>query len=104
MKRDHIRKILLLNVHYPFKTELHNSISSFASSDLRYHSKPQNPDYKNIPHASLLKSSLTFKCALVKLQDRFQRRQDVLHVCGFQATAKIHSYSHKSIYLYDFCQ
>lgn len=73
MKRDGIRKTLVLNAHYPFKRELCNSISSFASSDLRYHSKPEDSDYKRMPHASLLKS-LIFKCALVKLQDRSQRR------------------------------
>lgn len=77
MKRDSIRKMLVLNAHYPFKRELCNSISSFASSDLKYHSKPEDSDYKRMPHASLLKSSLIFKCALVKLQDRFQRRWDV---------------------------
>lgn len=66
--------MLVLNAHYLFKRELCNSISSFDSSDLRYYSKPEDPDYKRIPHASLLKYFLTFKCALVKLQDRFQRR------------------------------
>lgn len=40
MKRDNSRKTLVLNVHYPFNRELCNSISSFASSDLRCHSKP----------------------------------------------------------------
>lgn len=36
----------------------------FASSDLRYYSKPEDSDYERIPYASLLKSSLTFKCVL----------------------------------------
>lgn len=73
MKRDSITKMLVLNAPYPFKRELCNSISSFVSSDLRYYSKPEDSDYKRIPYASLLKY-LTFKCALVKLQDIFQRR------------------------------
>lgn len=41
MKRDNSRKTLGLNVHYPFNRELCSSISSFASSDLRCHSKPE---------------------------------------------------------------
>lgn len=60
MKRDSIRKMLVLSAYYFLKRELCNSVSSFASSDLRYYSKPEDLDYKRFPHAPLLKIFFDF--------------------------------------------